>query len=153
ESDLPWERAWDIVVPCFGYTNHTLMSEALERWPVSLLEYVLPRHLQIIYEVNRRFLQEVERVWPGDSERVRRLAIFAEGSEKQARMANLAMIGSHSGNGVAEVHSRLVRTELVPDFAEMWPRKFNNKTNGVTPRRWLLTANPELADFITEQIG
>jgi starch phosphorylase len=153
ESDLPWERAWDIVVPTFGYTNHTLMSEALERWPVSLLEYVLPRHLQIIYEINRRFLERVERRWPGDAERVRRMSIFAEAPEKQVRMANLAIVGSHSVNGVAEVHSRLVRTELVPDFAELWPDKFNNKTNGVTPRRWLLAANPELAELVTEQIG
>jgi glycogen phosphorylase len=153
EADVAWERAWEITVPAFGYTNHTLMSEALERWPVPLLEYVLPRHLQIIYEINRRFLQTVERRWPGDSQRLSRMSLIDENTEKRVRMANLAIVGSHSVNGVAEVHSRLVRTELVPDFADLWPEKFNNKTNGVTPRRWLFVANPDLANLITEQIG
>jgi starch phosphorylase len=153
ENDVPWNRAWQIVTATFGYTNHTLMPEALERWPVSLLEHVLPRHLQLIFEVNHRFLAQVEAKWPGDTERVRRLSIIEEGGVKHARMANLAIVGSHAVNGVAAVHSELVRTELVPDFAELWPEKFQNKTNGVTPRRWLLAANRPLAELITRSIG
>jgi len=151
--DLPWERAWEITQATLGYTNHTLLPEALERWPVPLFEYVLPRHLQIIYEINRRFLDHVGRAWPGDGDRLRRLSIIEEGAEKQVRMAHLAIIGSHSVNGVSALHSALVQCALVPDFAALWPERFNNKTNGVTPRRWLLKANPGLADLITDAIG
>jgi starch phosphorylase len=153
EHDLSWEQAWEITTATFGYTNHTLMSEALERWPVALLENVLPRHLQIIYEINHRFLKQVAERWPGDVARLGRMSLIEEAPSKQVRMAHLAIVGSHSVNGVAAVHSRLVRTELVPDFHELWPEKFNNKTNGVTPRRWLLSANPALARLITKAIG
>ncbi len=153
EMGLAWEKSWEITTATFGYTNHTLMSEALERWPVDLFERVLPRHLQVIYEINRRFLAEVERRWPGDVDRVRRMSMIEEDGERRVRMAHLAIVGSHSVNGVAEVHSRLVRTELVPDFAQMWPEKFNNKTNGITPRRWLATANPALARLVSDRIG
>src|SRR5262249_55971798 len=149
EHDVPWEKAWEITTATFGYTNHTLMSEALERWPVALLEVVLPRHLQIIFEINHRFLKQVAQRWPGDEARLARMSLIEEGPSKQVRMANLAIVGSHSVNGVAAVHSRLVRSELVPDFHQMWPAKFNNKTNGVTPRRWLLSANPALARLLT----
>ncbi len=153
EKDVSWEKAWEIIEATFGYTNHTLMPEALERWPVPLLERVLPRHLDIIYEINRRFLEQVKARWPDDAERVRRMSLIEEGSVKQVRMAHTAIVGSHSVNGVAAVHSKLVMTELVPDFYQMWPKKFNNKTNGVTPRRWLLGCNPELSALITSRIG
>jgi starch phosphorylase len=153
ENDLSWEKAWEITVAVCGYTNHTLMSEALERWPVPLLEYVLPRHLQIIYEINARFLKEVAQRWPGDTDRLRRMSLIEEGETKKVRMANLAIVGSHSINGVAAVHSQLVQSELVPDFYQMWPDRFNNKTNGVTQRRWLLAANPDLAQLITAALG
>jgi starch phosphorylase len=153
ENDLPWEKAWQITTATCAYTNHTLLPEALERWPVALMENVLPRHLQIIYEINRRFLEGVAGRWPGDGARLRRMSLIEEADSKQVRMAHLAIVGSHSVNGVAEVHSRLVRTELVPDFAELWPERFNNKTNGVTQRRWLLACNSGLADLITETIG
>ncbi len=153
ENDISWERAWEITTASCAYTNHTLMAEALERWPVSLLERVLPRHLQIIYEINDRLLAAVALRWPDDNARRSRMSLIEEGAQKQVRMAHLAIAGSHSVNGVAEVHSRLVTTELVPDFNELWPERFNNKTNGVTPRLWLLTANPQLASLITEAIG
>ncbi|MDB5312511.1 MAG: glgP [Gemmataceae bacterium] len=153
EVGMVWEAAWDIVTRVFGYTNHTLMPEALERWPVPLLEKVLPRHLQIIYEINRRFLAQVAKVYPGDDARLRRMSIIEETDGKVVRMAHLAIVGSHSVNGVAELHSRLVATRLVPDFAQLWPEKFNNKTNGVTPRRWVLTANPALGALLTRTAG
>jgi starch phosphorylase len=153
EADLPWEKAWDVVQRTFGFTNHTLMPEALEKWPVPLLERVLPRHLQIIYEINRRFLEEAGRAFPNDGERLRRLSLVEEGEPKQVRMAHLAIVGSHSVNGVARLHSELVKTSLVPDFFALWPKKFNNKTNGVTQRRWLLGANPALADLLTRTVG
>lgn len=153
EQDLSWDRAWEITEATFGYTNHTLLPEALERWPVWLLERVLPRHTQIIFEINRRFLEQVQQRWPGDVDRLRRMSLIEEGSEKQVRMAHLAIVGSQKVNGVAAVHSRLVRTQLVPDFAELWPQKFLNVTNGVTPRRWLLAANPGLAQLITMRLG
>jgi len=153
EHDLSWERAWDITNATCAYTNHTLMPEALEQWPVDLLEHVLPRHLQIIFEINRRFLDQVAKRWPNDTERTRRMSLIAEGPPKQVRMAHLAIVGGHSVNGVAEVHSQLVKTALVPDFAALWPERFNNKTNGVTPRRWLLAANPGLAKLLTEVVG
>ncbi len=153
ENDLSWERAWEITTATCAYTNHTLLPEALERWPVPLFEKVLPRHLQIIHEINRRFLGAVAERWPGDAGRLRRMSLIEEGDVKQVRMANLSIVGGHSVNGVAAIHSELVKTELVPDFAQFWPEKFNNKTNGVTPRRWLLSANPGLADLVTEAIG
>jgi starch phosphorylase len=130
-----------------------LLPEALEKWTVPLFEKVLPRHLQLIFEINRRFLAQVEARWPGDTEKLARMSIIEEGETKQIRMANLAIIGSHSVNGVAKLHSDLVTTNLVPDFFAFWPEKFNNKTNGVTPRRWLLKANPGLAGLISETIG
>jgi starch phosphorylase len=153
ENDLPWEQAWKITQATFGYTNHTLLPEALEQWPVSLFEYVLPRHLQIIYEINRRFLDHVATVWPGDAERFQRMSIVTEGEPKQVRMGHLAIVGSHSINGVSALHSELVKTSLVPDFCQLWPERFNNKTNGVTQRRWLLYANPALARVLTDTIG
>jgi len=150
---MPWDEAWAITCKTIGYTNHTLLSEALERWPVPLFERLLPRHLQIIYEINQRFLNDVHVFAPGDSERRRRMSIIEEGPVKQVRMANLAVVGSHSVNGVAALHSQLIKTQLMPDFAALWPERFNNKTNGVTPRRWLLLANPRLAQAITRRIG
>jgi len=151
--ELDWDRAWEITEATLGYTNHTLMPEALERWSVGLLERVLPRHMQIIYQINQKFLQTVERSWPGDLDRQRRMSIIEETYEKQVRMANLAMIGSHAVNGVSELHSQLLKTSLAADFAELWPQKFSNKTNGVAPRRWLLKANPPLSDLLTRTIG
>jgi len=153
EHDLPWERAWEITVASVGYTNHTLLSEALEKWPVHLMERVLPRHLQIIYEINRRFLDTVRPRYPGDDDRVRRMSLIEEGPVKQVRMANLAIVGSHAVNGVARLHSDLLQANLVPDFAQMWPERFSNKTNGITQRRWLLACNPTLAALITDCIG
>lgn len=153
ERNLPWGRAWDITQSTMAYTNHTLLSEALEKWPVPLLERVVPRHLQIIYEINQRFLTEVACVWPGDQGRVQRMSIVEEGPSKQVRMAHLSMVGSHSINGVSVLHSRLVQTTLARDFHDLWPDRFSNKTNGVTPRRWLLQANPLLARLIRRTIG
>jgi len=157
DHGLSWEKAWDLTQRSFAYTNHTLLTEALERWPVKMFEQLLPRHLQIIYEINRRFLRQVIMRWPNDSaDRQRRLSLIQEGEwggEKQVRMANLAVVASHSVNGVAALHSELVKTDLLRDFAELWPERFNNKTNGVTPRRWLLQANPQLSRAITARIG
>jgi len=153
EKGLPWEEAWRTVCATCGYTNHTLMPEGLERWPVALLERVLPRHLQLLYEINHRFLAGVAERWPGDVDRLRRMSIIEESEPKQARMTHLAIIGSHAVNGAAAVHSELVKTVLVPDFYALWPEKFHNKTNGVTPRRWLLTANPGLAHLLDEALG
>jgi glycogen phosphorylase len=153
ERDLPWETAWNITHATFGYTNHTLLPESLEKWPVALVEYVVPRHLQIIYEINQRFLGDIASVWGKDDERARRMSIIEEGPPKQVRMAHLAMVGSHSINGVAELHSELLRARLVPDFYQVMPEKFNNKTNGITQRRWLLRANPSLAHLISTTIG
>jgi starch phosphorylase len=136
-----------------AYTNHTLLPEALEKWPVSLVERVLPRHLQIILEINRCFMEQVEIKWPGDDDRKRRMSIIEEADEQQIRMCNLAIVGSHSVNGVSALHSDLVTKTLVPDFFELWPDHFNNKTNGITQRRWLLQSNPQLSDLITESIG
>ena len=153
ERDLPWDTAWQITQSTMGYTNHTLLPEALEKWPVALLERVLPRHLQIIYEINRRFLAHVASVWPGDHGRLQRMSLIEEGDPKQVRMAHLSIVGSHSVNGVSALHSRLVQTTLAPDFYALWPERFNNKTNGVTPRRWLVQANPLLAGLITRTIG
>ncbi len=153
EHELSWETAWEIAQATLGYTNHTLLPEALEKWPVPLLEYVLPRHLQIIYEINHKFLQRVSSVWPDDVERLRRMSIIEEGETKQVRMAYLSIVGSHSVNGVAALHSDLLRNALFNDFYQLWPEKFNNKTNGVTQRRWLMKCNPPLSDLISKTIG
>ncbi|OKY74164.1 MAG: glycogen phosphorylase [Desulfobulbaceae bacterium DB1] len=150
---LNWEKAWDISTRTFAYTNHTLMPEALETWPVDLLGRVLPRHLQIIYEINRRFLEQVEQKYPGDTDKLRGMSIIAEGEVKRVRMAHLAIIGSHSVNGVAELHTQLLKTRIFNDFHQFYPGKFNNKTNGITPRRWLLKCNPGLARLISGKIG
>jgi starch phosphorylase len=130
-----------------------LLPEALEKWPVRIFEMVCPRLLEIIYEINRRFIQDVEQAYPGESDRVQRMSIIEETPVRQVRMANLAIVGSHSTNGVAQIHSDLLRTRVVADFAQMFPKRFNNKTNGVTPRRWLLMANPDLSKLITEAVG
>ncbi|SCZ61185.1 glycogen/starch/alpha-glucan phosphorylase [Thiohalomonas denitrificans] len=153
EHGLGWDQAWDITRHTMAYTNHTLLPEALERWPVSLFGSLLPRHLEIVYEINARFLEEVSRRWPGDNDRLRRMSIIEEGHEPQVRMAYLAIVGSFSVNGVAELHSRLLQEGLFLDFHQLWPEKFNNKTNGVTQRRWLAWCNPGLSGLITERIG
>ena len=150
QEEVDWETAWSITTRVFAYTNHTLLPEALEKWPVPLFERVLPRHLQIIYEINHRFLRQVVTRWPGDIPRMARMSIIEEGPQKQVRMAHLATVGSHSINGVAKLHSELVKSELLHDFYELYPKRFNNKTNGITPRRWLLYANPRLAHLIGE---
>ena len=152
-ENLEWEDAWSITTRTFGYTNHTLMPEALERWPVHLFESILPRHLLIIYEINRRFLREIATRFPNDSDRISRMSLIQEGSFREVRMAYLAVVGSHSINGVAALHSELLMATLFKDFYELWPERFNNKTNGITPRRWLLKANPGLASLITKEIG
>jgi starch phosphorylase len=150
---LGWDTAWNITTAATGYTNHTILPEALEKWPVHMMERLLPRHLQIIYEINARFLRDVA-VWhPLDDDRLRRMSIIEEGEQKQVRMAHLAIVGSCSVNGVAKLHSELLKNDVLRDFADYWPAKFNNKTNGITPRRWLLKANPALARLITEAIG
>jgi len=153
EKRLSWDQAWEITSKCMAYTNHTLLPEALERWPVRLFERLLPRPLEIIYEINACFLNEVRQRWPGDVERVRRMSLIEEGDEPQIRMAWLAIVGSFSVNGVAALHSDLLTQGLFRDFYEMWPEKFNNKTNGVTPRRWLASANPQLAELLSETVG
>ena len=153
KEDVTWDKAWEITVNSTGYTNHTLLPEALERWPVSMFERLLPRHLQIIYEINSRFLRKVATRHPGDFDRLKRMSLVQEEPEKAVRMANLAVVGSCSTNGVAELHSRLLREGLMNDFAEFYPERFNNKTNGVTPRRWLLKANPRLSSLIRAKIG
>ena len=150
---LSWERAWKITVDTFGFTNHTLMPEALERWSVDMIGRVLPRHLEIIYEINQRFLAEVAEEYPGNERKLREMSIIEEGNGKMVRMAHLAIVGSHSVNGVAELHSQLLKDRIFPDFHQFFPGKFNSKTNGITPRRWLLDVNPELAGLITDKIG
>ena len=153
EAHLGWDQAWDLTQRTLAYTNHTLLPEALEKWPLAWFELLLPRHLEIILEINRRLLEAVRQRFPGDDGRVERISLIEEGAERKIRMANLAIVGSHSTNGVAAIHSELLRTTTVKDLAEMFPERFNNKTNGVTPRRWLLLANPALAGVITEAIG
>ncbi len=153
EAGLAWDDAWDLTQRTLAYTNHTLLPEALERWPVALFELIIPRHLEIIYEVNRRFLDEVSARFPGDGDRRQRMSLIEEEPARTVRMAHLAVVGTHSTNGVAEIHSDLLRSRVLRDFAELYPERFNNKTNGVTPRRWLLLANPGLAALITEAIG
>ena len=137
---LPWEEAWDITSRTFGYTNHTILPEALEKWPVPMLEELLPRHMQIIFEINHRFLCQVDAKWPGDVERLAAMSIIEESQPKMVRMAHLAVVGSHVVNGVAEIHTALVKSRLFPEFNEMWPGRIVNVTNGVTPRRWILQA-------------
>ncbi len=153
DAHLGWEQAWDLTRRTLAYTNHTLLPEALEKWPVELFEIFVPRHLEIIYEINRRLLDEVRLRFPGDDGRVTRVSLVEEDPQRKVRMANLAIVGSHSTNGVAAIHSQLLRTTTVKDLAEMYPGRFNNKTNGVTPRRWLLQANRPLARAISQAIG
>ncbi|MCL1966321.1 MAG: glycogen/starch/alpha-glucan phosphorylase, partial [Fibromonadales bacterium] len=150
---LSWTDAWSITTQIFAYTNHTLMPEALEKWSVHLFEELLPRHLQIIYEINAKFLESVWAKWPGENDRVVRMSIIQEGDEKMVRMGYLSVIGSHSVNGVAALHSELLKTNLFKDFYELWPERFNNKTNGVTPRRWVAKANPAMSLAISKKIG
>lgn len=153
EAQLGWDEAWDLTRQTLAYTNHTLLPEALEKWPLSWFALLLPRHLEIILEIDRRLSEEVQARFPGDDGRVQRMSLIEEGTERKIRMANLAIVGSHSTNGVAAIHSGLLRTVTVKDLAEMFPERFSNKTNGVTPRRWLLLANPPLARSITNAIG
>ena len=153
DEDLGWERAWDITRRTFAYTCHTLLPEALETWPVELFGQILPRHLEIIYEINRRFLDEVRERFAGDEERVARMSVIEEGDERRVRMAHLATVGSFAVNGVAQLQSDLLRQQTLRDFAELWPDKFQNKTNGVTPRRFMRLCNPELSELITSRIG
>lgn len=150
---LTWEKAWEITTKTCAYTNHTVLPEALERWPTTLLENLLPRHLQIIYEINSRHLVEVSKRWPGDVARLGRMSLVEEIGEKRINMAHLAIVGSHAVNGVAAIHSEILKVDLFKDFYEMNPEKFQNKTNGITPRRWLLVCNSNLADVILEKIG
>lgn len=153
QAQLGWDEAWDLTVRTLAYTNHTLLPEALEKWPVDLFEALLPRQLEIIYEINRRFLDNVRAAHPADAAKAARMSLIEEGPTRQVRMANLAIVGTHSTNGVAAIHSELLRTKTVADFAAMFPKRFGNKTNGVTPRRWLLLANPDLAGLLTEAVG
>jgi len=150
---LGWDDAWNVTRATFGYTNHTVLPEALERWPLPLVASMLPRHLEIIYEINQRFLDGVRLDHGPDDARDRRLSLIEEEGEKRVRMANLAIVGSHSVNGVAELHTEILKTDVFRDFYRLWPARFNNKTNGVTQRRWLLKSNPALARLITETIG
>jgi len=151
--DMPWDNAWEITCDTMAYTNHTLLPEALEKWSVPLFEQLLPRLLEIIYEINSRYLKVVARKWPGDSDKLKRMSIIEEGPVKYVRMAYLAIVGSYSVNGVAALHSKLLSEGLFKDFYELWPEKFNNKTNGVTPRRWVAHANPLMSELVSEKIG
>ncbi len=153
EKGLDWNTAWDITVRTFGYTNHTVMPEALEKWPVPLFEAMLPRHMQIIYEINQRFLKQMSLKFPGDLNRLSRMSIIEESNPKRVRMAYLAVIGSHSINGVSRLHSELLKTQLFKDFYEFFPERFNNKTNGITQRRWLRKSNARLSELIIKNIG
>jgi starch phosphorylase len=153
EYVLPWAEAWSVTRKTFAYTNHTLLPEALERWSLAVFGRVLPRHLQIIYEINAHFLEEVRMRYLGDEARISRLSLIDESGERYVRMAHLACVGSHAINGVAELHTELLKRDVLKDFYEMWPQKFSNKTNGVTPRRWMVLCNPKLSSLITEHIG
>jgi len=153
DARLPWDQAWDLTRRTLAYTNHTLLPEALEKWPLQWFEVLLPRHLEIVLEINRRLLDDVRRRFPGEEGKVVRTSVIEEGPTKHVRMANVAIVGSHSTNGVAAIHSALLRSTTVKDLAEVFPERFSNKTNGVTPRRWLLVANPPLARITTEAIG
>ena len=150
---LDWDKAWDLTRRSTGYTNHTILQEALEKWPVPMMERLLPRHLQIIYEINGRFLQEISSLYPGDIKKLQRMSLIDENGERYVRMANLCVVGTSSVNGVAELHTEILKTTLFKDFYELWPEKFHNVTNGITPRRWLLKANPSLSQLISESIG
>jgi starch phosphorylase len=152
-AELNWDDAWAICTKVFAYTNHTLLPEALEKWPARMIEKILPRHLEIIYEINHRFMAEVDKQWPGDNAMKAKLSIIEEGSEKMVRMGNLSVIGSFAVNGVAEMHSRLVKSSLFPEFDELYPGKLTNVTNGITPRRWLKACNPKLSKLIDKKIG
>ena len=152
EDQLAWDDAWEITQQTLAYTNHTLLPEALEKWSVPLLEKVLPRHMLIIFNINHKFLREMKQYSFLDDEKLRRMSIIEEGYEKQVRMAHLCMVGSHSVNGVSKLHSDLIVNSLVPEFAQIWPEKFNNKTNGVAPRRWLMKANEGLTDLISRTL-
>ena len=153
EEKVPWDEAWDIVTRTCAYTNHTVLPEALERWPVYLFEKLLPRHLQLIYEINVKFLDQVAAKWPNDVARLRRMSLIEEGVEKKVHMAHLSIVGSHAVNGVAAIHSDIIKNTTFLDFFQLWPHKFQNKTNGVTPRRWLMLCNPNLAELIAQKIG
>uniref|UniRef100_A0A672LLM9 Alpha-1,4 glucan phosphorylase n=1 Tax=Sinocyclocheilus grahami TaxID=75366 RepID=A0A672LLM9_SINGR len=153
EEKLPWEKAWDICIKTCAYTNHTVLPEALERWPIDLFQTLLPRHLEIIYEINRRHLERVSSLYPGDVDRMRRMSLIEEGGQKRVNMAHLCIVGSHAVNGVARIHSDILKATVFKDFYEMEPHKFQNKTNGITPRRWLVMCNPGLAEVIAERIG
>ncbi|MFA5159866.1 MAG: glycogen/starch/alpha-glucan phosphorylase [Candidatus Omnitrophota bacterium] len=153
EEQVDWDTAWDLTVRSFAYTNHTVMPEALECWPVSMFEKLLPRHIQIVYEINSRFLKELAAEYPGDPDRLNRMSLIEEGNPKKIRMAYLAIIGSHSVNGVSELHSTLLKEQIFKDFFQVFPEKFNNKTNGISPRRWLIKANRPLSKLLTEAIG
>ncbi|EEB13462.1 glycogen phosphorylase, putative [Pediculus humanus corporis] len=150
---LPWDKAWNITVKTCAYTNHTVLPEALERWSCSMLEFILPRHLEIIYHINHLHLEEVRKRFPNDMDKVRRMSLVEEEGEKRINMAHLSIVGSHTINGVARIHSEILKRDIFKDFYEMTPEKFQNKTNGITPRRWLLLCNPSLADLIAEKIG
>ncbi|MBR1920967.1 MAG: glycogen/starch/alpha-glucan phosphorylase, partial [Kiritimatiellae bacterium] len=150
---LEWDKAWDLTRRSTGYTNHTILQEALEKWPIPMMERLLPRHLQIIYEINGRFLQEISSRYPGDIKKLQRMSLVDEGGERYVRMANLCVVGTSSVNGVAELHTGILKTSIFRDFYELWPEKFHNVTNGITPRRWLLKANPMLAQLVSESIG
>ena len=150
---LDWDKAWDLTRRSTGYTNHTILQEALEKWPVPMMEKLLPRHLQIIYEINGRFLQQISSMYPGDVKKLQRMSLIDENGERYVRMANLCLVGTSSVNGVAELHTEILKNDLFKDFYELWPEKFHNVTNGITPRRWLLKANPMLSQLITENIG
>ena len=152
-AELDWDKAWGICTKVFAYTNHTLLPEALEKWPARMLEKILPRHLEIIYEINHRFMKEVDKKWPGDNAVKARLSIIEEGNEKMVRMGHLSVIGSFAVNGVAELHSRLVKQNLFPEFDALWPGKLTNVTNGITPRRWLKACNPALSKLIDKKVG
>ena len=153
EYGIGWEQAWDTCVKTFAYTNHTLMPEALETWPVEMMDRVLPRHLQIIYEINQRFIDQLRQTYPRDEQKIREMSLIDEGPPKRVRMANLAIIGSHSVNGVAALHTSLLKNRLFRNFHQLYPDRFNNKTNGITPRRWLLHCNPPLSRLISDRIG
>jgi starch phosphorylase len=153
-AEMAWDDAWAICQQVFAYTNHTLLPEALEKWPLRLFEKVLPRHIEIIYEINRRFLlEQVEMRWPGDDAKKRKLSIIEEGHEQMVRMGHLSVVGSFKVNGVAEIHSKLVKSDLFPEMVALWPDKFTNVTNGVTPRRWLKACNPRLSKLLDAKVG
>ena len=153
EEGIGWEAAWDLTCRTTGYTNHTILPEALEKWPVAMMERLLPRHLQIIYEINGRFLQKISALYPGDVQKLRRMSLVDESGERYVRMANLCLVGTSSVNGVAELHTQILKETLFKDFYELWPERFHNVTNGITPRRWLLKANPALSGLVTKCIG